>query len=452
MFYGWWDWRFCFLIAFSSLVDFFIGMQLDKTDDDKKRKWLLITSLCTNLGLLFYFKYTNFFLETFVDAFSLFGTKFQVDRLDIILPVGISFYTFQTLSYTIDIFKKKMQSTKDPIAFFAYVSFFPQLVAGPIERASHLLPQFYTQRKFDYKFVKSGFLLILLGLFKKMVIADRVAFYVDQVYDSPQDYGGAASIIASVLFTFQIYCDFAGYSDIAIGVGRTLGFDFMKNFDNPNFSKSITEFWRRWHISLSTWFRDYIYFPLGGNRKGKYRTYFNLFAVFFISGLWHGAAMNFVVYGAINGFIIIFEKATHTGRHKILDSKFLKPLFRDGIILNILTLSIITFGRIFFRAENFSKAKQIVSNIFTNSHLRDFFNAKIYHIGFKENEFFIALLSIVLLTSFEYYHSKNNATKTVLKNFGVFSRWAVYLTIIFTIIIFGIYGERNIKEFIYFQF
>jgi len=302
VFYGWWDWRFLLLIAFSSLVDYLVGRRLGKATEERERKKLLLLSLGVNLGLLFYFKYTNFFIESFVDSFRLFGSKLELSTLEIILPVGISFYTFQTLSYTIDIYKKKLEPTKNALAFFAFVSFFPQLVAGPIERASHLLPQFYVRHKFNYAQVKSGCLLILLGLFKKMVIADRAAIYVNSIFNSTETQDGVTYFLASILFAFQIYCDFSGYSDIAIGLGRTMGFDLMKNFDSPYSSKSLTEFWRRWHISLSTWFRDYVYIPLGGSKNGKFRTYFNLFLVFLISGFWHGAALTFIIWGGNSWF------------------------------------------------------------------------------------------------------------------------------------------------------
>ncbi|MBP93490.1 MAG: membrane-bound O-acyltransferase family protein, partial [Flavobacteriaceae bacterium] len=264
VFYGWWDWRFLFLIIISSFVDYFVGRQLFKTENNRKRKHLLLVSLFVNLGFLVYFKYTNFFIDTFVDSFKLFGKDLEMSTLNIILPVGISFYTFQTLSYTIDIYRKQLEPSKGWLSFFAFVAFFPQLVAGPIERASHLLPQFYRTYKFNYNQIKSGLLLMAFGLFKKMVIADRLAILVNQVYNNPSEYQGIDIIIATIFFAFQIYCDFSGYSDIAIGAARTMGFDLMKNFDSPYLSKSITEFWRRWHISLSTWFRDYVYIPLGG--------------------------------------------------------------------------------------------------------------------------------------------------------------------------------------------
>ena len=320
VFYGWWDWRFLLLIIISSFIDFYVGKELYKQEKNRKRKQLLFLSLLVNLGFLVYFKYTNFFIDTFIDSFKLFGKDIEISTLSIILPVGISFYTFQTLSYTIDIYRKQLEPTKDALSFFAFVAFFPQLVAGPIERAAHLLPQFYKIHKFNYNQVKSGLLLMAFGLFKKMVIADRLAILVNQVYNNPTEYEGVQIIIATIFFAFQIYCDFSGYSDIAIGLARTMGFDLMKNFDSPYLSKSITEFWRRWHISLSTWFRDYVYIPLGGSRNGKYKMYFNLFAVFLVSGLWHGAAMTFIIWGAIHGFIIVIEKA-FTKQRKLLYKK-----------------------------------------------------------------------------------------------------------------------------------
>lgn len=451
VFYGWWDWRFLFLIGISSIVDFIIGQKLYKTENLKKRKGLLIISLVVNLGFLFYFKYTNFFIDTFVDAFTLFGQKLEVSTLNIILPVGISFYTFQTLSYTIDIYRKQLKPTKDWLAFFSFVAFFPQLVAGPIERASHLLPQFYKTYKFNYAQVKSGLLLIAFGLFKKMVIADRVAILVNQVYNNPSDYTGVEVIIATVFFAFQIYCDFSGYSDIAIGIGRTMGFDLMKNFDSPYLSKSITEFWRRWHISLSTWFRDYVYIPLGGSRGGKYKTYFNLFAVFLISGLWHGAAMTFVVWGAIHGFIIVLEKAFSKQRKATLEIlKIKKGSLVHKIIFIPIIFTIVCFAWIFFRANSFADATLLIRNInFTNIEVLT--NGKIFELGLSKPEFILALIAVFLLIIFEWTHKKINFQQKLKEQFAVV-RWSVYLVIIFTIVIFGIYGEGQVSEFIYFQF
>jgi D-alanyl-lipoteichoic acid acyltransferase DltB (MBOAT superfamily) len=442
VFYGWWDWRFLFLIVISSIVDFIVGQKLYKTENLKKRKGLLAISLVVNLGFLVYFKYTNFFIETFVDSFRLFGKELEVSTLNIILPVGISFYTFQTLSYTIDIYRKQLKPTTDWLAFFSFVAFFPQLVAGPIERASHLLPQFYKTYKFNYNLVKSGLLLMAFGLFKKMVIADRAAILVNQVYNNPTDYYGYETILATVLFAFQIYCDFSGYSDIAIGIARTMGFDLMKNFDSPYFSKSITEFWRRWHISLSTWFRDYVYIPLGGSRNGKYRTYANLFIVFLVSGLWHGAAMTFVIWGAIHGVFIVVEKAL---------TKFRMAIFKQYKALNYLialpfTFFIVCFAWIFFRANSFGDAMLIINNTLQIKDTQNIFN-----LGLKQTEFKLLFVMILLLLVFEMIHKRFSAL-IVLNKLYLPLRWIFYLTIVFCILIFGIYGENTVKEFIYFQF
>lgn len=450
-FYGWWDWRFLFLIATSSLVDFYIGQKIYKANNNKKRKNLLLVSLLVNLGFLVYFKYTNFFIETLVDSFKLFGKDLEISTLQIILPVGISFYTFQTLSYTIDIYRGQLKPTKDWLAFFAFVSFFPQLVAGPIERASHLLPQFFKTYKFNYKQVKSGLLLILYGLIKKMVIADRAAILVNEVYNNPSSYKGYEVILATFLFAFQIYCDFSAYTDIARGAGRTLGFDLMKNFDSPYFSKSITEFWRRWHISLSTWFRDYVYIPLGGSRKGKYKTYLNLFIVFVISGLWHGAAMTFIVWGAIHGLIIVFEKATSKTRLKNLNRLGLSLTNITGKLLFMTTTFVIVcFAWIFFRANSFSEATLLIKNTFVNNYIV-FFNDKIYELGLKENEFKILFISILILIGFEILQKRRNITR-ILSFQPLIFRWGFYAVSVIILIIFGIYGDNDTSEFIYFQF
>nr|WP_321229333.1 MBOAT family O-acyltransferase [uncultured Psychroserpens sp.] len=452
VFYGWWDWRFLFLIAISTLVDFFVGKQIYNTENTTKRKQLLFVSLFVNLGFLIYFKYTNFFIETFIDSFRLFGRELEVSTLNIILPVGISFYTFQTLSYTIDIYRKQLKPTNDLLAFSAFVSFFPQLVAGPIERASHLLPQFYKTYKFNYKLVKSGLLLMAFGLFKKMVIADRAALYVNEVYNNVDDYGGVGYLYATVLFAFQIYCDFSAYSDIAIGLGRTMGFDLMKNFDSPYISKSLTEFWRRWHISLSTWFRDYLYIPLGGSKKGKYRTYANIFIVFVVSGFWHGAAMTFIIWGAIHGVILMIEKGSFKIRKRVFKKLGLKKNnFSNHLFFSLIIFTIVCFAWVFFRANSLSDSYQIIYGLFNDINLGEFFNKETYLIGFKSNEFRVISIAILLLFIFEHLHRKLNVVK-ILNNQGTIFRWSCYLTIVLSIVLFGIYGDRTIQEFIYFQF
>ena len=452
IFYGWWDWRFLFLIAISTIVDFVVGQKIYQAENKSQKKFLLLISLAVNLGFLIYFKYTNFFIETFVDSFRLFGQKLEVSTLNIILPVGISFYTFQTLSYTIDIYRKQIGPTNNLLAFSAFVSFFPQLVAGPIERAKHLLPQFFTIHKFNYKLVKSGLLLMAFGLFKKMVIADRAAIYVNEVYNNVDDYGGVGYTYATILFAFQIYCDFSGYSDIAIGLGRTMGFDLMKNFDRPYISKSLSEFWRRWHISLSTWFRDYLYIPLGGSRKSELRTYTNIFTVFVVSGLWHGAAMTFIIWGAIHGLILMLEKGTFKLRKSLfIRLGLLKPSFSNHLFFGIIIFFIVCITWIFFRANTLNDSFVILNGIFNNFNAGDIFDKKMYLIGFKSNEFIVIVCSILLLFIFEYFHFNKNMVK-FLNNQSIVFRWLIYLGIVLVIVIFGVYGDRNIQEFIYFQF
>lgn len=451
-FYGWWDWRFLFLIAISTIVDFIVGQKIYKAKNKSQRKYLLLISLAVNLGFLFYFKYTNFFIETFVDSFRLFGHKLEASTLDIILPVGISFYTFQTLSYTIDVYRKQLKPTNNLLAFSAFVSFFPQLVAGPIERAKHLLPQFFTIHKFNYKLVKSGLLLMAFGLFKKMVIADRAAIYVNEVYNNVDDYGGVGYTYATLLFAFQIYCDFSGYSDIAIGLGRTMGFDLMKNFDRPYISKSLTEYWRRWHISLSTWFRDYLYIPLGGSRKSEWRTYSNIFIVFVVSGLWHGAAMTFVVWGAIHGIILMAEKATFKIRKRVFDQfGLLKKNFSNHLFFGLIIFFIVCIAWIFFRANSFSDALKVFYGLFFDFDAGHIFEKDTYLIGLKPNEFKVLILSILGLYVLEYLNFKKGLIN-LLDEQSIIFRWSVYMSIVLVIIIFGVYGDRNIQEFIYFQF
>jgi len=305
VFYGWWDWRFLSLIIFSTFVDYTVGLQLSKEKVKTKRKILLWTSIFVNLGFLGFFKYFNFFLDNFVTAFSFFGQPINQQGLNIILPVGISFYTFQTLSYTIDVYKRKLEPTKDFIAFSAFVSFFPQLVAGPIERATNLLPQFYKKRKFDYDKAVDGMRQILWGLFKKIVIADNAAEYANLIFNNSDEHSGSTLLIGVLFFTFQIYGDFSGYSDIAIGTSRLFGFNLKRNFAFPYFSRDIAEFWRRWNISLSTWFRDYLYFPLGGSKGGTRMKVRNTFIIFIVSGFWHGANWTFIVWGALNAIYFL---------------------------------------------------------------------------------------------------------------------------------------------------
>jgi D-alanyl-lipoteichoic acid acyltransferase DltB (MBOAT superfamily) len=448
VFYGWWDWRFLGLILFSSIVDFIIGRAIYQEEKVIRRKTLLFISLFVNLGLLGFFKYFNFFITSFVDAFSLFGKELEISTLKIILPVGISFYTFQTLSYTIDIYRRKLKPIGSFINFATFVVFFPQLVAGPIERASNLLPQFSQKHVFQYETIKSGFLLMGWGLFKKMVVADRVAHVVNEVFNNPHSYGSSSYVIATVLFAFQIYCDFSGYSDIAIGAARTMGFDLMKNFRTPYFSKSLTEFWRRWHISLSTWFRDYVYIPLGGSRRGKYRVYLNLFVVFFVSGIWHGAAWTFVIWGAIHGVVIIIEKITTDFRSSVYNKLgLINTSFGNRLLFSTITFLIVCISWVFFRANSLADAVHILNEIFnTEGYKWDFTIPPIDYFELKSSLFFVGIMLIL-----EIFHNRFNLLLFLRKQ-GVIFRWGAYLIAILVLLIFGVYGTYDDSQFIYFQF
>jgi D-alanyl-lipoteichoic acid acyltransferase DltB (MBOAT superfamily) len=365
LFYGWWDWRFLSLILFSTIVDYSIGLKISKEENQTKRKILLWTSIAVNLGFLGFFKYYNFFLDNFVSAFSFFGTPINAQGLNIILPVGISFYTFQTLSYTIDVYKRKLEPTKDFIAFTAFVSFFPQLVAGPIERASNLLPQFYNRRIFNKENALRGVRLILWGLAKKVVIADSIAPAVDDIFSNYERYPSTILLLGAFLFSFQIYCDFSGYSMMARGVSKLFGFELMTNFKYPYFSRNIGEFWRRWHISLSTWFRDYLYIPLGGSRVSKLLNIRNVFVIFLVSGFWHGANWTFIVWGGLHALLFIPSVLTKNNRKFTEDlqlNRYLLPSIGD--VFRILsTFVVVSFCWVFFRADSLNVAFLFIKKI-----------------------------------------------------------------------------------------
>lgn len=368
VFYGWWSTQFLLLILFSIVVDYTVGRGLANTEDNRKRKQLLWISVLSNLGLLFYFKYCNFFIENFIEAFTFFGGEIGSSSLNIILPVGISFYTFQTLSYTIDVYKRKLEPCDDPIAFAAFVSFFPQLVAGPIERAKNLLPQFGAARTFEYSKAVDGLRQILWGLFKKVVIANTCALYANMVFDNADLCNGSTLILGAIFFAFQIYGDFSGYSDIAIGTARLFGFELKRNFAFPFFSRDIREFWSRWHISLSTWFRDYLYIPLGGSKLGNLISIRNIFIVFLVSGFWHGSSWNFIVWGGLNAvyFIPVFLINKNRKHTEIIAQGKLLPSFKE-LFQVLITFILCIFSWVFFRAESIARAASYIDGIFDAS-------------------------------------------------------------------------------------
>lgn len=439
-FYGWWDWRFLSLILFSTLVDYSVGIALSKQSNEAKRLVLLWVSIVVNLGFLGFFKYYNFFLENFMTAFSFFGTEIKSNSLDIILPVGISFYTFQTLSYTIDIYKRRLEPTKDLIAFSAFVSFFPQLVAGPIERATALLPQFYKKRTFDYAKASDGARQIIWGLFKKMVIADNCAEYANQIFNNSADFNGSTLVLGAVFFTFQIYGDFSGYSDIAIGTSRIFGFDLKQNFAFPYFSRDIAEFWRRWHISLSTWFRDYLYIPLGGSRGSTWLKVRNTFVIFIVSGFWHGASWTFIAWGALNAlyFLPLLLRKKNRVYLGPIATKYSFPSFKEGINM-LITFILTVLAWVFFRAESIEHAATYLSGIFSGT-LFDKPELLPWEI----------IILIVLFMSVEWFgrnglYALDGLNKT---NSSVLKITVSFIVIIVTIL----YMSNTEQEFIYFQF
>ena len=436
MFYGWWDYRFLGLILFSTIVDYAIGLKLSKTIKQNQRVYLLWGSVFVNLGLLSFFKYYNFFVDSWTFAWQSIGVDMEISTLNIILPVGISFYTFQTLSYTIDVYNKKLEPTANFIEFAAFVSFFPQLVAGPIERATNLLPQFKNIRKFDSDLAINGLYFIIWGLFKKVVVADNCAFFVNQIFSDIEHFSSAELFVGVLLFGIQIYGDFSGYSDIAIGVARLFGITLMFNFSFPYFSRDIAEFWRRWHISLSTWFRDYVYIPLGGSRVKMLKNIRNVFVVFLVSGLWHGANWTFVIWGAIHAIMFLPLMWSNKNRNYVSATRF-----SMNQIPNMLgTFLIVNLTWVFFRADSVSQAFDILIQIGSfKSMALDLFYASSKSLLFT----LISFISIGVLFVYECLAVQKNDKAVNLSTYS-----AVFIALL--IIFMGVY--KNPSDFIYFQF
>lgn len=438
IFYGWWDYRFLGLIAFSTAIDFLVGKAIHGTEKKLDRKILLATSLLVNLGLLAYFKYANFFIESFADfSQGILGLEPNMSSLAIILPVGISFYTFQTLSYTIDIYRKRLDPTNNIVEFAAFVSFFPQLVAGPIERASNLLPQFKEKKKFRYEDGSEGMRLIVWGLFKKTVIADNCAPYVNEIFSSYQDQPAAVLFMGAILFAFQIYGDFSGYSDIAIGTARLFGFRLMTNFNYPYFSRDVAEFWRRWHISLSTWFRDYLYIPLGGSRKSMKRTLTNVLIIFVVSGFWHGANWTFIVWGGLHALYIMPVVAFGLNRKHLDGNRSLVPKISEIAQIG-LTFFLVCVAWIFFRAPSVGVAT-------------DYLFGMVQRPVLPENFYFFPpwLLGLIGFMVLSEWIGKNHTPE---KWIGIIPKWGRYG---FYLLLFGLwflFASSEKQAFIYFQF
>ncbi|WP_199898082.1 MBOAT family O-acyltransferase [Marinilabilia salmonicolor] len=448
VFYSWWDWRFLSLIVFSTIVDYTVGFKLKNEENQSKRKLLLWASIVVNLGFLGVFKYYNFFLDSLYHVIPGLQVVLGFNSIEIILPVGISFYTFQTLSYTIDVYKRKLEPTSDFIAFAAFVSFFPQLVAGPIERATNLLPQFFHKRTFNYAKFVDGMRQILWGLFKKIVVADNCAEFANQIFNNSAEMNGSTLIFGALFFAFQIYGDFSGYSDIAIGTSRLFGFNLMQNFAFPYFSRDIAEFWRRWHISLSTWFRDYLYIPIGGSRGGTLMKVRNTFIIFIVSGFWHGANWTFIIWGALNAIFFLPLLLTNNNRNNlriVAQDRYL-PTFKESFHM-LITFALTVFAWVFFRAENLGHAFDYIKGILTSE---NFFNVIPTSWGGRLlSDFAFSLLNIVLLIVVEWFGRDKQYGIEFL--FGIkyrIVRWSLYILLILYIIVFA----GGSQDFIYFQF
>lgn len=454
-FYMSWKPVYALLILLTTFITYITAILMDKSTSKKAKKGFLFLSLFANLGILFIFKYLNFINLSFNSLFKWLSLAWELPTINLLLPVGISFYTFQAIGYTIDVYREDTEVEKHFGIFALFLSFFPQLVAGPIERSKNLLPQFYEMHNIDPKKMKDGFVLILWGFFKKIVIADKLAIFVNQIYNQPQDYTGVPLILATIFFAFQIFCDFSGYSDIAIGCANILGFDLMNNFDKPYTAKSVPEFWRRWHISLSTWFKDYVYIPLGGNKVSKKRWCFNQFIVFLLSGLWHGANWTFVIWGILHSIYIIIYNLTENARNKFAKkiglTKF--PKLHSAFRI-IITFIFVDFAWIFFRANTLSDAIYISTNLFTNIS-RGLSLASISELlamlQFKKFDFLILIISIVFLEFMQRLQGEKSIAQTINEK-PLWLRWSFYYLILFAIILLGGYGYEENTQFIYFQF
>ena len=444
-FYSCWNWRFLFLLIFSTLLDFYTGIKMSDSKNRNVKKFWFWLSISVNLGFLGVFKYYNFFAESFASSISNLGLNVNPMTLKFVLPVGISFYTFHGLSYVIDIYKDRIKAERNFIDYSVFVSFFPLLVAGPIERATHLLPQIQKTRKFDYLSAVDGLRQILWGLFKKVVIADQCAEYANLIFNHSADYSGSTLVLGAVFFTFQIYCDFSGYSDIAIGTARLFGIELLRNFAFPYFSRDIAEFWRRWHISLSSWFRDYLYIPLGGSKGGTWMKVRNTFIIFIVSGFWHGANWTFIVWGFLNALYIMPSIIFNTNRNNlnnVAQGKYL-PSFKEFLSI-FATFSLTVFAWIFFRAENLHHALFYIQNIFTKSLFKiPYFSG----IGLAFPCFFFLILFIII----EWIHREHHyALQFLGANWNRFTRWLFYFFLLISIYYFSIVGSN--QQFIYFQF
>lgn len=461
-FYMCWNAKYALLILFSTVATYAGGMLIawagNKPWDDKKKirtkKVFVALTLILNLAVLFYFKYANFAIDTLTSLFDLVNVRLKIPSVDVLLPVGISFYTFQALSYTMDVYRGDIEAEKNFLRYALFVSFFPQLVAGPIERSGNLLGQLKERKPFSYDRARYGFLLMLWGFFLKIVLADRIAIFVDTVYGNYEKFGGWYIVIATVLFAFQIYCDFYGYSTIAIGASQILGIKLMENFDSPYLSVSVAQFWRKWHISLTSWFKDYLYIPLGGSRKGKFRKYINKLIVFLVSGLWHGASLSFVVWGGLNGIYQIIGELLDPIKNKIFAAV---KINREFVLIRwvrmLITFILVDFTWIFFRAGDLESLSGILKSIFNLDNFHILKDGALYHCGLDQKNFALMLVCLlVLFIADAFKHCKIKLSEVLIKQ-NYFIRILVMIFAICAILTFGIWGSGYDKaNFIYFQF
>lgn len=466
-FYMCWNPVYALLLLTSTLLTYFSALAMTGADilfkgeekrqiDRRKnaKKWIVAISFILNLSILFFFKYFMFAIGSLNVILKNMHVSLIQPSFDIILPVGISFYIFQALSYTMDVYRGDVEVEKNVLRYAVFVSFFPQLVAGPIERSSNLLHQFQERKYFEYNRVRDGLLLMVWGFFQKIVLADRIAIFVDQVFDYYTYYSGFYLVIAMVLFAFQVYCDFAGYSNIAIGAAQVMGFSLMKNFDCPYFARSVTEFWRRWHISLTTWFRDYLYIPLGGNRKGKIRKYINVMIVFLVSGLWHGANWTYVIWGGLNGLYQVIEQNLSPKIAKLTDRLHMKKdVFSASLLKMLWTFLLVDIAWIFFRADSLGSAIGFIGRMFSEFNPWILFDGSLYDIGLSKVEFKIAMGAIAILLGVDLLHYQGVKIRDFLSKQQVWFRWMLYLISISAVLVLGIYGpDFDASQFIYFQF
>lgn len=453
-FYMNWDARYVFLLLFSTIVTYVSGIAIERARSDKAKKAAVTVSFVLNILVLFFFKYFDFAIDSVNLLLSNVNISIPKPGFNLLLPVGISFYTFQALSYTMDVYRKEIRAERNFFKYALFVSFFPQLVAGPIERSKNLLKQVNETHRFDFERMRDGLLIMLWGYFLKLVIADRAAIIVDTVYGNYTQYGGFYIVVASILFAVQIYCDFAGYSIIAVGAAGILGFKLMDNFNCPYFSRSIGEFWRRWHISLSTWFRDYLYIPLGGNRRGTIRKYLNIVIVFLVSGLWHGAAETYVVWGLLHGIYQVIGGLTRPVRNKLNTLSEMKPdSIGHKIASGLITFALVDFAWIFFRAESLTAAIEMIRSMVHIGNISILWNGALYGLGVSKKGFFVMVFAIMILLFADFMKYRGIEIRKIILEQELWCRWLCYIAALWFILIFGIWGGTyDASSFIYFQF